>query len=69
MSYKDKLPEFDSQAVIVASDLLRKSRKRFTDLVAQAGSYSENDIESQTRAKKLKILSDINDMLSLIGCS
>jgi hypothetical protein len=69
LNYKGNLPEFDRQAVIVERDLARESQEPFRKLVIKAGSYSEGAIESQTRAKKLEILSDINQILSLIGRS
>jgi hypothetical protein len=69
LNYKGNLPEFDRQAVIVERDLAKESQEPFRKLVIKAGSYSEGAIESQTRAKKLEILSDINQILSLIGRS
>jgi hypothetical protein len=67
LNYKGNLPEFDRQAVIVERDLAKESQEPFRKLVAQAGSYSDGAIESQTRAKKLEILSDINQILSPMG--
>jgi hypothetical protein len=67
LNYKGNLPEFDRQAVIVERDLAQEIQEPFRKLVTKAGSYSEGAIESQTRTKKLEILSDINQILSLIG--
>jgi hypothetical protein len=69
LNYKGNLPEFDRQAVIVERDLAKESHEPFRKLVIKAGSYGDGTIESQTRANKLEILSDINQILSLIGRS
>jgi hypothetical protein len=66
-NYKNHLMEFARQAVIVERDLPRTSRERFRELVAKAGSYSDSDIDGQTRAKNLQILSDIEKLLSFTG--
>jgi hypothetical protein len=67
LNYEGNLPEFDRQAAIAERDLARQSQEPFRELVIKAGSYSGGAIESQTRAKKLEILSDIDQILSLIG--
>lgn len=65
--YKGRLPEFSFQAVIVERNLAGEKRTEFKRLATKAGTYSDGDIEKQTRNKKLEILSDIDQMLSVIG--
>ena len=65
-NYEAHLPELARHAAIVKRDLARGDRQRFRELVAKAGNYRPSDIEKQTGEQKLKILSDIDEMLSLI---
>jgi hypothetical protein len=45
------------------------SRQRFDELVTKAGTYNPSDIQKQTEDRNLKVLSDIDGLLSLVNPS
>jgi hypothetical protein len=66
-NYQNNLPEFCREAALVERDVAPGSRQQFANLVNKIGSYTPSTVQHQTRDRNLEILSDIDEMLSLIG--